>query len=1070
MNTCINLYVTLLLSLGLSFGLSGCTISGDVHATELVPALKSAGSPAYFTNNPTIKVVLTFNRPPDVLKSDDFDLTNATLAQVTAIDSKTYEVTLTPQGQGVVSLRLPQGAALGKRGEESEASTTFEVHFDDIIPTINTLDFDPQNVSFSTSPIIKGNTEPEAILTLYNSITCSGPVLADTKADKTTGDYSLTPATALTTDGDYAWSLKSEDAAGNIYCYPYPLAYHLDRTAPSVPTISLVNGSIEDNPIAINVSSCVDANQNPDSFYQVAFIPDGGVAPAIGDAAWVSCAAGVNTTTLTGDGAHTINMWVRDEAGNVAQSNTISVTLDTVTPSLTIPIANSLNRNSSQTTLAADADVVSDEEGGGAYSLVAATSPKCSDYGSVQIDASTGEFSFTPTAHYFNKDGATSYNGGPCNIKVQFADQVSPTPHIITKEMAVSVDFVDEVPAITAWPGTNGTVAEKCGNKCFANAVFDVSFTANPGGNATFPDPQNLTCWASSADTYYVDVASCDITGNNGTLALQMGSAHALVSDVTQVTLYVSDGVSNVSKTFNVHVDNYVMSMYPALVASTPLSCLLCHANVQADIVSDFGVAKTSYNNASSILGMTPLANSHIQHTLNNTYGFSVTGSLYMPDITVTDKNFIKQATGNPNSAPINLKTFLLNAWNYYPVITDYWGGIITDSDGYAKVDPTPVAQPAALPSNRLLGGIQTKSSITIRAPSDAEIIALDSSLNASTVAYVFKGPNSKPGLSGLQIVNLGNGNFVKNNGTIVCYGSIIISGTLYLKNPDIQTDDVGCSIYVAGSVFIETDRANAITYLGGTSSPTLQITSSRNLYMGVNMYDIKYQRGGDAFALEASKIVNAANPSGLRDAVEGATTIKSNGGDSGSLEYMRCPLHPGHAAYLDAHYVSNGNYTACDASVDSVKCAYADQIFANWRGVVTGYNHYDATPIVYNSATNTLTNMISAYESMCRYNSGWQMANYANYGWSWNGSWAEDTSLYGSATINTIRRSTTFNHFRVNAKAVHSRYAGTFRGSVIAPYALFAIGNLVFQYDTTLNAVVPFPRLMVPNPIFDVQ
>ncbi len=97
-------------------------------------------------------------------------------------------------------------------------------------------------------------------------------------------------------------------------------------------------------------------------------------------------------------------------------------------------------------------------------------------------------------------------------------------------------------------------------------------------------------------------------------------------------------------------------------------------------------------------------------------------------------------------------------------------------------------------------------------------------------------------------------------------------------------------------------------------------------------------------------------------------------------------------------------------------------------------------------------------------------MSNYANLNWRWAGYWGENPSEVGAGTINSLRVSTIFDHVRINAQYVHSRYYGEFRGSVIAPWALFAVGNLVFRYDTRLNSVVPFPRLMVPNPIFDVQ
>ncbi|WP_291515441.1 hemagglutinin [Bdellovibrio sp. ArHS] len=1043
--------------------LAGC-IKADIKHPDLVPTLKST-SPSYYTNDASIKVKVQFNRRPTTIVDSEFKVNNATIVSITPLDDFTYLVELTPVAEGRVILSLPEGAALDERGKKSFSSENFEVYYDNSIPVVGAVQILPAAVSPNPRPVIDGQTEPKAIVTLYNSIACSGLKLADTQADSVTGTFHFPVANALTVEGPYAWSVLTQDAAGNTYCYPYPLPYVFDATAPSAPAISLPY-AIQDSPVIIDVTSCDDTNQLPDSYFQVAFAQDGGPAPDFTDSSWGNCATGNNYVTVTGSqGLHTLTMWVRDEAGNISQSNSVSFTLDTTIPSLTLPTAISLNRNSSATELFDDASVDSDEEGLGSYSLGTASSPQCSDYGSVTINSATGALTYTPTAHYYNKNGATNHHGGPCNIKVQFSDQVLPTAHIKEAEVAVSVDFIDELPQITAWPGTNGTATEKCGNKCFANAIFDLSFTANPGG-AGFPDPQTLTCSATTADGYYVSIASCSVSGTSGTLSLQMGSAHASSTDTTLITLTVSDGLTSVSKSFGVHVDNYVMSMYPALAVSRPLSCILCHANIQADIVMDFGVAQANYANASDILGFARINSSHMYHSDNNVIGFTVTGSLYMPNITVTDKNFIKQVSGTPNGAPVNLRSFLLNPWNYYEPQADAQGTLLTDTDGFVKVAAAPTVMAALPPIN---GGLTLKNSVTIRAPSDAEILALDATLSAATTAFVYKGPNSKPALSGLEIHDYGYGEFVRNNGTIVCYGSIIISGTLYLNNPDIQTDDVGCSIYVAGNVFIETNRGTAINYVGGAASPTLQITASRNLHMGIGLYDLAHIRNSNNAANDARKIANDANPSGLRDAGGTVSSIKSNE-NAGAWEYMTCPLRPEHAIYLETHYVSNGNYTACDASTDPWKCAMANEIFNNWIGVVTNYDHVPNVRNVYRPATNSLIDIVRAYETMCRFNGAYQMSSYSSYSWTWAGYWGEQPSKIGAPTINSYRVATVFDHLRVNAHNVHSRYYGEFRGSVISPYALFAVGNLVFKYDTRLNNVVPYPKLMVPNPIFDVQ
>ncbi|WP_413557294.1 hemagglutinin [Bdellovibrio sp. HCB209] len=1047
--------------------LSACNLNVKLHNRGLTAELKSIGIVGYYTNQQPVEVLVTFNAPPTKIYPERFEVQNATLDSFVQITETTYKATLIPSGVGQVAFKLPVGTAVDKYEMPLSVSNPFDVFFDNTIPTIDTADMVPAAVSPNPTPSVVGKTEPGAIITLYNSITCSGQILGDNKADSS-GNYSVGVFPALTSEGSYAMSVLAKDAAGNAYCYPLPVAYVLDQTAPSIPSISLTYSDISDNPVDVSIGSCVDANQSGDLFYQVAFTQDGASVPDFSESVWMTCATGSNYVNLDGaDGTHSITLWVRDEAGNVNSSPALDVTLDTMTPSLSLLATVAIDRNSNPANLISGNDVISDEEGAGSYSLGTANSPKCSDYGSVDIDADTGEVQFTPTVHYFNRYQSTDYHGGPCDIAVRFSDQVTPVAHSILKHVAVTVNFVDEPLTVTAWPGTNGTLVEKCGNKCFQNAVFDLDFTVNPGGDEDFPDPQPVSCSASTADGYYVDIASCDVDEFAGTLALQMGQAHGSSTDTTVVSFSVSDGITTVTKSFNVHVDDYVMNMYPALALRNPLSCVLCHASVQADIVTDFNVNSNIYANASAILGVANLHGSAVYHQDNSDVPFTVTGSIYMPDITVTDKNFIKQVTGNPNSGPVNLFNFLKNSWNNYKPITDSLGTIQMDTDGFVEVNPTPVVQAAQLVPPYVQGGLKKATSITIRAPSDAEILALDSSLSASVTSFVYKGPNVKPTLSGLSVVNNGYGDYITNSGTLVCYGSIILSGTVYFKNLNVQTDDVGCSIYAAGNIFIETDRATAIQYTGSATSPTLQITSSKNIHMGVGLYEVSYVRKSNNNWIDAQKIMNANNPGGLTDAAGNVVTVKSNG-NAGAFQWMSCPLRPEHSQYLDKKYISNGNYAACDPAADIGKCAYARELFSGSHNAVSGYNLVTDNKVI--NRSGTLVNPVIAYETMCRLNSGWQMTDFASYSWNWSGKWGELPEWVGSATINAYRRSTVFDHVRMNAKEIHSRYVGEFRGSVIAPYALFAVGNLVFKYDTRLNNVVPFPRLMTPTPIFDVQ
>ncbi len=50
-----------------------------------------------------------------------------------------------------------------------------------------------------------------------------------------------------------------------------------------------------------------------------------------------------------------------------------------------------------------------------------------------------------------------------------------------------------------------------------------------------------------------------------------------------------------------------------------------------------------------------------------------------------------------------------------------------------------------------------------------------------------------------------------------------------------------------------------------------------------------------------------------------------------------------------------------------------------------------------------------------------------------------------------------------LNAPMIHSRYLGTFKGTIIAELALFNLGNFHFEFDPVINKVNAFPLLKKP-------
>lgn len=251
--------------------------------------------------------------------------------------------------------------------------------------------------------------------------------------------------------------------------------------------------------------------------------------------------------------------------------------------------------------------------------------------------------------------------------------------------------------------------------------------------------------------------------------------------------------------------------MRPSL-AVRGLNCLLCHANLASNVITDFGYGTPGFNPTMNNPAPTFFSTQEAYNNQRNTWQTaSITnGSVYIPKIQIpaaqADTMFgvaqdvtMKQIMEMPNlnGSPASM----------------------------ASVITPPAGQDAVIELSR----------IQISYPSQSEILALVPAAASSQSLYV--GPAASPkasassAVSGLAISS--NGSFVRNgSGPVTCYGDIVVKGTLFLKNLNLVTDNNGCRIYASETVFIQ----GPILYASGPSTPNLQITSPRGILMGLSL------------------------------------------------------------------------------------------------------------------------------------------------------------------------------------------------------------------------------------------
>lgn len=272
---------------------------------------------------------------------------------------------------------------------------------------------------------------------------------ADVQAsDESWGYYDLDNITVTTPACDDNGSLGIDPTSGQITFNPslnyngicYIKVEFNDENSPNnliADEFALTVSNVNDAPVISSTCSTTTTEGSAYSCTPSVTDPDTGDTQTWALDASNTCAwAAINSTTGAISGTPN-----DDQVGNCTlafKSNdanldsniqTYSIDVTNGVPQLVIANA-SIYQDSPATVIRTDAEVQSNNEGSGVYSLdnANATVEKCSDHGSVSIDSSTGQITYTPTPGYV----------GDCHVKVVFDDQ-HPTNNIGTTEFIVTV-------------------------------------------------------------------------------------------------------------------------------------------------------------------------------------------------------------------------------------------------------------------------------------------------------------------------------------------------------------------------------------------------------------------------------------------------------------------------------------------------------------------------------------------------------------------------------------------------------------------------------------------------------
>nr|BFD62796.1 hypothetical protein BdHM001_14770 [Bdellovibrio sp. HM001] len=146
--------------------------------------------------------------------------------------------------------------------------------------------------------------------------------------------------------GSYSWVLPflnstqvrvrvtAADQVGNVAQAQSAANFSIDSMAPSLPVLSLVSAEYSNSAtVNLNLSSCTDIAK--------ILISESLVQPASAASGWQSCVL-MPSYVVSGEGRHTLQVWVQDAVGNVSASSvSVNMTLDTTSPLVSLTSLNS---------------------------------------------------------------------------------------------------------------------------------------------------------------------------------------------------------------------------------------------------------------------------------------------------------------------------------------------------------------------------------------------------------------------------------------------------------------------------------------------------------------------------------------------------------------------------------------------------------------------------------------------------------------------------------------------------------------------------------------------------------
>ena len=472
----------------------------------------------------------------------------------------------------------------------------------------------------------------------------------------------------------------------------------------------------------------------------------------------------------------------------------------------------------------------------------------------------------------------------------------------------------------------------------------------------------------------------------------------------TQIWVYGRNPNGTVKQAqLTLQVGNAVNLLAPAL-AVRGTGCITCHAEVHSNMITDFGYGGDGNTRDYYFGGLSPSAKYSWQDSMvyGDQWAFQIEPDTSINPGSWATINLVKNSTGNGQNVFVPMAAL--------PAGPAGKTGATT-LRGYVQHRLSHSANMDTTAANAV-----EKNSIFIGSPTAARMKAVFAwSASDETQKYKYIPDASGVALSGLNVSATGpaNGSYFTNTGTVFCEGDLMLEGTVYLNNLNLQTK-TGCRIYATGSVFIY----GPINYLTGMtgdySKRNLQISSAKAVLMGLG-------------------------------------ALWKNGSHCEAGAYANPSLMPSYYAYYQA--VVNPQPTNPDPTGNLSAQQKADYMVAiadsakfrlnDWGSVASTF--YMNNAFFFRNDTRTGGAVVKDFYTEMMSTIGQQY----------------------DAACRPETRNVSYERLLLNAPLVEGRYSGGFKGSIIAEIALMGLGidnlgnsRFKFEFDPVFQQADVLPLL----------